>query len=221
MKTDTRVLFSCHQTWAIYKESKEIILSLEQCKLLRVFDAVSLQCLWLVIKETICSQGRNKVHDKVAYRSMAWVYNLCRILQHVVNGFDNVSLAQHHSVIERHQLVFHVYAQPCHQLYSILKEEVKQLLWNIAFVSEQLAIQPFSKNLEHIRVLVTDICASKYKRYYLTSVIARKSLWNVALEVHSGRIFIGTIATYIFIFVMGILAFWCLWSGYKIRLKKK
>lgn len=47
------------------------------------------------------------------------------------------------------------------------------------------------------------------------------SLWNVALEVHSGRIFIGSIATYIFIFVMGIIALWCLWSGYKIRLKKK
>lgn len=102
------------------------------------------------------------------------MYNLCRILQHVVNGFDNVSLAQHHSVIERHQLVFHVYAQPCHQLYPILKEEVKQLLRNVAFVSEQLAIQTFSKNLEHIRVLVADICTSKYKRYYLASVIARK-----------------------------------------------
>ncbi len=47
------------------------------------------------------------------------------------------------------------------------------------------------------------------------------SLWNVALEVHSGRIFIGSIATYLFIFVMGILALWCLWSGYRIRLKKK
>ena len=102
------------------------------------------------------------------------MYNLCCILQHVVNGFDNVSLAQHHSVIEWHQLVFHVYAQPCHQLYSILKEEVKQFQRNIAFVSEQLAIQPFSKNLEHIRVLVADICTSKYKRYYLASVIARK-----------------------------------------------
>ena len=67
---------------------------------------------------------------------MALVYNLCRILQNVVNGFDNVSLAQHHSVIERHQLVFHVYAQPCYQLYSILKKKVKQLLRNIAFVSE-------------------------------------------------------------------------------------
>lgn len=47
------------------------------------------------------------------------------------------------------------------------------------------------------------------------------SLWNVALEVHSGRIFIGSIATYVFIFVMGILAIWCLWSGYRIRLKKR
>ena len=47
------------------------------------------------------------------------------------------------------------------------------------------------------------------------------SLWNVALEVHSGRIFIGSIATYIFIFIMGILALWCLWSGYRIRLAKK
>ena len=55
-----------------------------------------------------------------------------------------------------------------------LKEEVKQLLWNIAFVSEQLAIQTFSKNLEHIRVLVADICTSKYEGYYLASVIARK-----------------------------------------------
>ena len=67
----SRILFPCHQTWAIYKESKEIILSLEQCKLLRVFDAVSLQCLWLVIKETICSQGKNKVHDKVVFPSVA------------------------------------------------------------------------------------------------------------------------------------------------------
>lgn len=47
------------------------------------------------------------------------------------------------------------------------------------------------------------------------------SLWNVALEIHSGRFFIGNIATYIFIFVMGILAIWCLWSRYNIRLAKK
>ena len=115
---------------------------------------------------------------------MARVYNLCRVLQHVVDDFDNVSLAQHHSVIERHQLVFHVYAQPCHQLYSILKEEVKQLLRYIAFVCEQLAIQAFSKNLEHIWVLVADICTSKDKRYYLTSVIARKTELKTVTPPH-------------------------------------
>lgn len=43
------------------------------------------------------------------------------------------------------------------------------------------------------------------------------SLWAVALEVHSGRIFIGSIATYVFIFFMGILVIWCLWSGYAVR----
>ena len=43
------------------------------------------------------------------------------------------------------------------------------------------------------------------------------SLWNLALEVHSGRLFIGAIATYVFVFVIGAVAFWCLLSGYRIR----
>lgn len=47
------------------------------------------------------------------------------------------------------------------------------------------------------------------------------SLWNVALEVHTGRIFIGDIATYVFIFFTGLAAIWCIWSGYAIRRRKK
>lgn len=43
------------------------------------------------------------------------------------------------------------------------------------------------------------------------------SLWNVALEAHSGRLFIGVIATYIFIFICGFVVIWCLWSGWKIH----
>ena len=38
--------------------------------MLRVFDAVPLQSLGFVVKETICSQGRNKVHDKIAADSL-------------------------------------------------------------------------------------------------------------------------------------------------------
>ena len=47
------------------------------------------------------------------------------------------------------------------------------------------------------------------------------SLWNVALEIHTGRFFIGNIATYIFIFITGLAAIWCLWTGYAIRRRKK
>ena len=46
------------------------------------------------------------------------------------------------------------------------------------------------------------------------------SLWNVALEVHSGRFYIGSVATYVFIFIFGAAIIWCLISGYKIRVRR-
>ena len=45
------------------------------------------------------------------------------------------------------------------------------------------------------------------------------SLWSLALEVHTGRIytFMCGAETLIYVFVAGILALWILWSGWKIR----
>ena len=87
------------------------------------------------------------------------MYDLCRILQHVVDGFYDVSLAQHHSIVERNQLVLHVYTQSCHQLYAILKEKVKQLLRYVTFVCEQLAIQSFGESLEYLIGVSLEIMA--------------------------------------------------------------
>lgn len=47
------------------------------------------------------------------------------------------------------------------------------------------------------------------------------SLWNVALEVHSGRIYFGASATYFFIFIIGAASLLLLWSGWKIRLRSR
>ena len=44
------------------------------------------------------------------------------------------------------------------------------------------------------------------------------SLWNVALEVHSARIYMPNTATYVFVFLIGIAAVWCLWTGWRTRL---
>lgn len=43
------------------------------------------------------------------------------------------------------------------------------------------------------------------------------SLWAVALEMHSGRIFIGDIATYVFIFLTGLAIMLCIYAGYRLR----
>ena len=47
------------------------------------------------------------------------------------------------------------------------------------------------------------------------------SLWNFALEVHTGRIFtfLGTIGSFLYIFVIGLLTVWLLTTGWFIRKK--
>lgn len=45
------------------------------------------------------------------------------------------------------------------------------------------------------------------------------SLWNAALEAHSGRIYFGPAATYFFIFLIAAIALWCLISGYMMKRK--
>lgn len=47
------------------------------------------------------------------------------------------------------------------------------------------------------------------------------SLWQVALEVHSGRIYFGAAATWFFIFLFGGGALLLLWSGWKIRISRR
>lgn len=43
------------------------------------------------------------------------------------------------------------------------------------------------------------------------------SLWNVALEVHNGRFYtVLSKGTLFYVFIAGMLAVWCLWSGYRI-----
>lgn len=77
-----------------------------------------------------------------------------------------------------------------------------------------------AKNVEHAAVIA--------EYYDGTSAIKQPqwmndlpmSLWNVALEIHSGRMFIGDIATYVFVFFTGLASVWCLWTGYKIRKKR-
>lgn len=112
------------------------------------------------------------------------MYDLCNILKHVVYSLNDVSLSEHHLVVERHELVLHVRPESCNQMYAILKQEIKQLLGDVPLVSEQLAIQAFSKHPKHFRILVADIGPGKYKRYYLPTIIAYKMQFETMAPPH-------------------------------------
>lgn len=48
------------------------------------------------------------------------------------------------------------------------------------------------------------------------------SLWNLALEIHSGRIYtILGAGTAFWVFFAGLFCVWCIWSGWKIRIHRK
>lgn len=48
------------------------------------------------------------------------------------------------------------------------------------------------------------------------------SLWNLCLEIHTGRIYtVFGKGTLFFITFAGLFALWCLWSGFKVRLPRK
>lgn len=48
------------------------------------------------------------------------------------------------------------------------------------------------------------------------------SFWDVALEIHSGRIYVyDNLGSMIFIFLAGVFVIWVLWSGYQVRIKRR
>lgn len=83
------------------------------------------------------------------------------------------------------------------------------------------AVAGFTSDLKGRDILVT--YDSGTPELSMPDELARlpMSLWNVALEIHTGRIYFGNSATYFFIFVLGLLALGSLLSGYMLARHKK
>ena len=66
----------------------------------------------------------------------------------------------------------------------------------------------FSENLEHIRILVADICACKDKGYYLASVIARKVELKTMTPTHCSFSVCGNSLEHLIGVSPEIMAYW-------------
>ena len=113
------------------------------------------------------------------------MHYLSRILQQVIDCFNDVPFAQHHLVVTRHEFVLHVPSQPCDRLNAIIKQKVKQLLRNISFVCKQFAVQVFGRDFENLWILVVDVGSREYKRNDFPSVIACQMQLETMTPSHS------------------------------------
>lgn len=59
---------------------------------------------------------------------MPRVYYLGRVLQEVVDNFNDASFAQHQFVVEWHQFVFHIHPKVGDQLDAIFEQSIEKFL---------------------------------------------------------------------------------------------
>lgn len=102
------------------------------------------------------------------------MYDLCDILQQVVDGLNDATFSQHQFVVHGHELVLHVGPQSGHQVYSVLEEKVKQLLGNVPLVGKELPIEVLGQFGENFRIFVAHIGSREHERDYFPSIVAHE-----------------------------------------------
>ena len=65
-------------------------------------------------------------------RAVSGVYQVGSVLEQVVDDLNDVSLAQHHLVIQWHKPVLHVGSQPRDDVRSVLKQELEELCRDVS-----------------------------------------------------------------------------------------
>ena len=103
---------------------------------------------------------------------MAGVYQLCHIFEFVVYCLNDRPFAQQYLVIQRHQLVLHIALQPRHQVDTVVKQAVEQLLRDVSFVCEQLSENVVTQTVKHIFVPIVNVGLCKHEVEHLPSFIA-------------------------------------------------
>ena len=95
-----------------------------------------------------------------------------RVLEHVINAFDDISLTQHNLVPEWHQPVLHVGLYSCHYMYPVLEKGLEKPWRDISPVGKELSVQFPCQNVPYIRVPVVHIGSCEAEGYDLPAVIA-------------------------------------------------
>ena len=102
---------------------------------------------------------------------MSGVFDLCDVLQFVIDGLYDSPLSGQQSVRHAHQCAFHVTLELCYQLDTVNEEALEKFLANISFVPNKLAIQEFHEGLVLKRLAVIDVARSNHEVEHFSLLI--------------------------------------------------
>ena len=97
---------------------------------------------------------------------------LCRILEHVIDAFDDKTLTQHDFIPKWHQSVFHVHFDSCNKMYAIFKMVLKKSWRDVPPVSKKPAVQLFGNYVPDFGIPVIHIGSGKTEGGDFSPVIA-------------------------------------------------
>lgn len=107
-------------------------------------------------------------------RAVSGVYQVGSVLEQVVDDLNDVSLAQHHLVIQWHKPVLHVGSQPRDDVRSVLKQELEELCRDVSPVTEQPPVNPLCQHVPHPHVTVVDVSTREHEGDDFAQIVAHE-----------------------------------------------
>ncbi len=100
------------------------------------------------------------------------MYDVCLVLEQVVDALDDAPFPEHDLVPHRHEPVLHVRPQPVYKVYAPVKEVLEKFLLDVSPVGKYLSIEFLCEDCPYPFIPVINVCSCKTEGYDFSTVIA-------------------------------------------------
>lgn len=143
----------------------------------------------LLFKETVGSDSRQGICNEVTKRTVSGVFNLCNVLQFIIDRFNQCSFSEQDFIGYTHQRVPHIVLNFSDKLYTVKEKVFKQSLTGISFVGTEFPLNVSQELTLFQRLPITYIPRGKYEIKDFAFVIDNQ------MQLESEERFHGTFPT--------------------------
>jgi len=121
------------------------------------------------------------------------MHQLGNVLEHVVDGLDDASFPKHDPVVKRHQVLLHIGAQTCHDMYSVVPQMSEKGLGDVSLVRVKFAEYLVCQGVNDGLVAVVDIGAGQDEVHKLPFLVAQQMQLEAYVPPHRTLAFGGDV----------------------------